>query len=417
MYKYLFKILLLFSLALLYATPLLAQDIYTVESVPNPKDTDGGWVSDPNNYLNETNKLELNRIVTAIENKSTAQIAIVIVPSIGEEVPKSFAVDLFEHWGIGQPKKDNGLLILTVMDQRRTEFEVGYGLEPILTDALSYRIASQELVPHFKNGNYGLGLLAGVERIQQVLDNPEVISEIYDEGLQVEFPRRTNPIWFILFTYFGIFLFVAYHYFSKLKKINKNKDDFYDKFIDLYGIKHWIYMIIFPLPFLLIRWLFISSRLKRYRNHKRFSKINGQEMFKKSEEADNAFLKRGQIVEEELKSVDYDVWVTNNEEDVLVLSYKKPFTKYSTCPKCNYKTYHRAHSKVVRSATRASTGLRVEIYKCKNCDYSTTRNITIPKITSSSSSSGGSSYGGGSSFGGSSFGGGSSGGGGAGVSW
>ena len=415
--KYLLNILFLFITLL----SIQAQGTYAVNTVPNPKDIEGGWVSDPDNYLSESHKTELNQIITEIENTSKAQIAIVILPSIGEAIPKNFAVSLFKKWGIGQAEKDTGLLILTVIDQRRTEFEVGYGLEAILTDALSYRIASQELVPHFKNGDYGLGLLAGVQRVQEILIKPEVVEEIYDEGVHYEYtPPLLSEAMKAFIIYFIFLLFGIAHYFSKTRKINKNKDDFYDKFIDLYSIKHWVYMMLFPLPFIFIRWLFVKSRLKQYRDHKRFSKINGKEFFKKSEEADNAFLKKGQIIEEELESVDYDVWVTDDNDDVLVLAYKAPFTKYSTCPKCDYTTYYKDHSKVVRKATTSSTGLRKEIYSCKNCGYKITKSVTIPKIsTSSSSSSSGSSFSsGGSSFGGSSsFGGGSSGGGGAGISW
>ena len=402
---------ILVIIALLIAILTQGQEFYTVKGVPNPTDDGSGWVSDPNNYLSLEEKTALNSMIFEIESKSTAQIAIVMLPSIGDEVPKDFAVKLFEYWGIGQAEKGNGLLILTIIDQRRTEFEVGYGLEPILTDALSYRIASQELVPHFKSANYGLGLLAGVERIQQILDNPDVISEIYDEGAGIEYTKNINPVFPILGVYFLVFLFVAYHYGSTIRKIAKNKEDFYDKFQDLYNMKHFLYMIFFPLPFILIRYLFVKKRLSNYRDHQRFSKITGEELFKKTEVTEDPFLKKGQLVEEKIHSMDYDVWVTDKGDDILILKYKKLFSKYSKCPKCGYKTYYTAHSKTVKSATRSSTGIREETHKCKNCDYQKVKRITIPILTSNSSSSGSS------SSGGSSFGGGSSGGGGAGVSW
>lgn len=414
MCKFLSKILILFLL--LTSINFWSQEtVYTTTSVPNPKDFGGGWVSDPNDYLSPEDRAKLNTTIDEIENASTAQIAIVIVPSIGNQVPKDFAIDLFEHWGIGQAQKDNGLLILTVIDQRRTEFEVGYGLEPILTDALTFRIGTQELVPHFKNGDYGLGLITAVSRIQQILDNPEVVNEIYDDGGGVAYKPSLNPIFPIAGIYLLLFLLALYFYFSNVLKINKNKEDFYDKFKDLYKMKHFIYMILFPLPFILIRYLFIRNRLSKYRNHQRFSKINGKEMFKKTDITEDPFLSKGQLVEENIRSIDYDVWATKEEDDILVLKYKRLFSKYSKCPKCGYKTYYNSHSRTVRAATRTSTGLREQTYQCKNCNYSKVRQITIAKITSSSSSSG-SGFSGGSS-GGSSFGGGSSGGGGGGVSW
>lgn len=390
---------------------------YTIESTPDPKDISlSNWVSDPGNLLSLSDKAKINKIINDINVASTAQIAVVILPSIGQKVPKMFAVDLFKKWGIGKAKKDNGLLILTIVDQRRTELETGYGLESILTDALCYRIASQELVPHFKKGNYGEGLFAGVARIQQILTNPEAIKEIYDDGVSVTYSKRKNPLWYVLFAYLIAMLGVFYHYFSKTKQINRNKEDFYDKYQDLYDIKHWIYMLLFPLPFIFIRWLFIRFRLSKYRNHKRFSKITGKEMFLKSEIEDDLFLNDGQILEEQLNTIDYDVWVTKDEDDILILSYVKPFSRYSKCPQCTYKTYYKAHTRTVVRATTSRTGLREIIYKCKNCGYKKVKKTIIPRVTQPSSSS--SSFGGGGGFsGGSSFGGGSSGGGGAGVSW
>jgi len=390
-----------------------AQRSYTVKDVPNPKDNGGGWVSDPDNFLSLEEKSQLNQIITEIENTTTAQIAVVILESIGNEVPKNFAVDLFKEWGIGQAEKDNGLLILTVIDQRRSEFETGYGLEFILTDAICYRIGSQELVPHFKNGAYGEGLLSALNRIKQILNNPDVINEIYDSG-GVAYEKKTSPFLYALYGYLMMMMIILLFYLSKTKSIDKSKEDLYDKYHDLKKMKHWIYMIFFPLPFILIRLLFVDKRLLKYRKHSRFSKINGKEMFRKSERSDNAYLEKGEIIEEKIKSVDYDVWVTEDEDDILVLKYDTYSSKYSTCKKCGYKTYYKARSKTIKSASTSSTGLKKITYKCKNCDYKKTKTVIIPKISSSSSSS----YsGGGSSGGGSSFGGGSSGGGGGGVSW
>lgn len=407
-----FKKVLVLFLALASLTIYAQETTYTTASVPNPKDHGGGWVSDPNNYLNPEDRASLNSIITTIENASTAQIAVVVVPSIGEQVPKDFAIDLFELWGIGQAQKDNGLLILTVIDQRRTEFEVGYGLEPILTDALTFRIGSQELVPHFKNGDYGLGLITAVTRIQQILDNPDVVNEIYDTG-GVAYTKSINPAIPILGGYFLLFILALVYYGSNISKINKNKADFYDKFKELYSMKHFVYMILFPLPFILIRLLFVRGRLSKYRNHQRFSKITGDEMFKKNDITEDPFLNKGQLVEENIRSVDYDVWATEKGDDILVLRYKKLFSKYTKCPKCDYRTYYTAHSRTVKAATKTATGIREETRICKNCNYSKVSSITISKLSSSSSSS----FSGGSSGGGSSFGGGSSGGGGGGVSW
>jgi uncharacterized protein len=135
-------------------------------------------------------------------------------------------------------------------------------------------------------------------------------------------------------------------------------------------------------------------------------------MHKLHEVEDDRYLELGQVVEEHLGSVDYDVWITEDEEDILILPYKKRWSKYKACPKCQFRTYALSDTNVLRNATYSHSGKKEVIHTCKNCNYRNRRIVVIPKKTRSSG--GGGSFGGG---GGSSFGGGSSGGGGAGVSW
>ncbi len=137
-------------------------------------------------------------------------------------------------------------------------------------------------------------------------------------------------------------------------------------------------------------------------------------MHKLSEEEDDRFLEKGQITEEEIGSVDYDVWVTEDEEEVLILKYQKRYSKYNSCPQCKFRTYYMAHSRTIVRATYSHSGTKEETYECKNCGYERVKHKTIPKKQRSSSSGGSFGSGGG---GGGSWGGGSSGGGGAGVSW
>lgn len=163
-----FYTLLLFLLVLASATQ--GQTTYTVETVPDPKKTGSGYVSDPDKILSEEDIAALNQLIRRTEESTSAQIAVVMLNSIGEANPKDFATRLFNLWGIGQEGKDNGLLILTVMDQRRTEFEVGYGLEGILPDALCYRVGMQQLVPSFRDEKYGEGLLKAISRFKEIME-------------------------------------------------------------------------------------------------------------------------------------------------------------------------------------------------------------------------------------------------------
>ena len=358
----------------------------------------------------------LNQLINSVENSTTVQIAIVVIQSIGQDVPKDFATRLFQEWGIGQNEKDNGLLILTVIDQRRTEMETGYGLEGILPDAICYRIASQEFVPYFKEGEYGKGLIAGVRRVKQIVENPKAISEVYDDNGVFYSQPDDSPLFYIFLSYLVMVIIFLYRFVGKVSQISKGKTDLYDKYISLKTMKHRFYSVFLPFPFIFIYYLYTKPKLSKYRDSKRFSKVNGKELFRMNEKVDDVFLVKGQIMEEEIDSVDYDVWLTQEFDDILILKYDNR-SKYTKCSKCGYLTYYIDNSEVIKVATTSSQGIRMLTYKCKNCGYSRKMKILIAKKSSSSSSySGGSSSSSGSG-GSSSFGGGSSGGGGAGVSW
>ena len=137
----------------------------------------------------------------------------------------------------------------------------------------------------------------------------------------------------------------------------------------------------------------------------------------KDEWAENEFLEKAQILEESLESIRYDVWITDDESDILVLEYEGSSRKYSDCKKCGYKTFGKTKTVILKSANYNRSGERKIYYNCRNCHYKEEKIEVISQRVKSSSSSSSSFGSGSSSSGSSSFGGGSSGGGGAGVSW
>ena len=404
---------LIFFLFLFFPLFLIAQEstIYTIETVPNPKDQGNDYVSDPGQVLDGADIARLNAIAAEIEDSSTAQVAVVVLPTIGDDNPKQFATALFNQWGIGQAGKDNGLLIFTVMDQRRTEFETGYGMEGILPDVVCYRIGMQILVPYFQEGKYGEGLVATLGRIQEIFNDPEYQAELQAEALASKRKRaqKARIPFIILFSYLALALIVTSIILYFIIRHRTGKDELYDKYKKIDQFHTILLAIFFPVPYLLV-YFWVGRVLRKLRNYPRFSKENGKPMRKLEEDEEDDYLEKGQITEEDIKSVDYDVWVTDNADDILILRYERRFSKYKKCPKCSFKAYFRSHSNVIRSATYSSSGSREVIHLCKNCNY---RNRTVEIIPMKTRSSGGSGGGGG----GGSWGGGSSGAGGAGVSW
>ena len=207
---------------------------------------------------------------------------------------------------------------------------------------------------------------------------------------------------------FGIFL-ISY-VFALLTK------DSYKKYHRLKLYKLDVFGYIFPLPMYVVDML-VENLLEKWRNQVRFSSKTGLEMRKLSEAKDNEYLEKGQVTEEQIKSVDYDVWITDEPDDILVLRYNTWFTKYNSCSACGYKTWYLVYDRTITSATYSSSGTGERKKACAHCKHQDISRYTIPQLQeSSSSSSGGSSYSSSSSSGGS-WGGGSSGGGGSSSSW
>ena len=158
----------------LMAVPACAADTakgYTIDDVPNVRLKDARqYVADPSAILSATARDSINAVLSRLEQSTGIETAVVMLPSIGENDIFDFAHELFRKWGIGKKKSNNGLLILFVMDQHRVRFTTGYGIEGTMTDAMSKRIQTTVMVPHFKRGDWDGGMLEGVRAAAKVLD-------------------------------------------------------------------------------------------------------------------------------------------------------------------------------------------------------------------------------------------------------
>jgi uncharacterized protein len=139
----------------------------------------GIWVHDEANVLSASAKSELEMMLKAERDSTSNQIAVLIIPSLNGEALEDYAIKVaHQEWKLGQKDKDNGVLLLIVIDDRKVRIETGYGLEGVLTDALSSRINRNEIVPFFKQGDYDNGVKAGVIAIIKAIkgeyknDNP-----------------------------------------------------------------------------------------------------------------------------------------------------------------------------------------------------------------------------------------------------
>ncbi len=117
-----------------------------------------GYVNDFAEVIPQAQAAKINRYLRDLEKSTTAQVVVVTVPRIKGGDINEAAADLFKTWGIGQKGKDNGVLILAAIKDRKVRIEVGYGMEGTITDGDAGDIIRYKMAPSFKEGNYGTGL-------------------------------------------------------------------------------------------------------------------------------------------------------------------------------------------------------------------------------------------------------------------
>lgn len=121
----------------------------------------GKWVHDQAGVLTASSLSKLEAVLKAERDSTSNQIAILILKSLEGDEISSFANRAFREWKLGQADKDNGVLFVISIDDRKVRIEVGYGLEGSLTDLISSRIIRNEVAPYFRRGDYEGGIVAG----------------------------------------------------------------------------------------------------------------------------------------------------------------------------------------------------------------------------------------------------------------
>ena len=388
----------------------IASHALEIQTVPNPRETNGGWVTDMADILSDETEAKINRTISQLEAKNGTEIAVVTVPETAPaDSPKAFTTALFNDWGIGKQGEDNGVLLLVSVGDRRVEIETGYGIEPILPDRNVSQIIETHIVPKFKAGNMDGGVFAGTQALVTALDTTTLDTT----------PQRNSP--FSLWQLFGSGVtLVAAGWFVKYK-IDRRP-----QYLPSEG----------------------RSRSNHQKRHETKAAVRCKTcrspMVELSPDILSARLTLPQKTARELNSVEFAGWHCYHCQAPLpqgkfhLRAYVNPFTRYEECPHCQELTVERL-STVVEQPTYSQHGQCCTTWECYCCDYKTQEYATIPRLVrqspssstrrpssrnSSSSSSSSSSYSsssssssscsGGSS---SSFGGGESGGGGAGGDW
>jgi uncharacterized protein len=132
-----------------------------------------GRVVDDANILSPSTKAALTTKLEALEAKTSRQLVIVTVPSLQGYEIEDYGYQLGRAWGIGEKGRNTGVLMIVAPNERRVRIEVGYGLEGVLTDALSTVILQDRVLPRFRTGNFEGGVVAGADALIEQLSLPD----------------------------------------------------------------------------------------------------------------------------------------------------------------------------------------------------------------------------------------------------
>lgn len=352
----------------------------TVGSIPRPRP--GTWAVDTTNTLSSTAISGVNLYGSEVDSKGLGQLAVVVVQTTGGVNPRSFATELFNQWGIGHAGRNDGALLFIALKDRKAEIVLGDGVSSRADTNRSDALMSGEIVPAFKRGDPQAAVLAGARGLSSLLEHSPLNGDVADTSTahQEAPPVQGSD---------------APGHTTARMETTRSYDD----------VAPWLYgggaggLVLGGLG--LRRWL---------RRRPRICEGCQQPRQLLDEDSDDAHLDRGQRLEEELGSVDYDAWWCESCQDVRVERYGAWLTSYSQCPGCGYKTKSESTS-TIRSATYDHGGLVEVTVTCKHCSYRNCFTRSTPQLTrpdssssDSSSSSSSSSFGGGSSSGGGSSG-------------
>ena len=145
-----------------------------------------GPVNDLAQVMTDQQRQELTDYLTNLNNQTGIQMAVLTVPSLEGDSIEDFSFRTASAWKLGQEKEDNGALLVVSEGDRELRIEVGYGLEGLLTDAKSGLIIRNIITPHFRNGDYGTGIVEGIKNMVGVAtEDAQLISAemTEEEGL------------------------------------------------------------------------------------------------------------------------------------------------------------------------------------------------------------------------------------------
>lgn len=349
---------------------------FSVEQIVNPKTSCANcYVANQDAILSSSATDRINQLLHSLNQRTGIEIAVVAINGEQNTSARDVSMELFDAWKIGKKGEDNGIIIILTKASREVFIRTGYGVEGILTDALSTRIVNKYMIPYFKKGQWDEGFLSGVSQIVSLLEKDYGNISLKTENKTKNYFVISLFYLIISLIYFVVALIVIYKQYShinnnyKLEKIKALKQKSLP----------WIIIGIVFLPglLLLLAWVnfYTIKRIKR-------AKVKcscDKEMRLLSEKEEDAYLSRKAQIEEEIGSKNYDVWLCESCGNTVIYPYDKMLSIYTECPSCKAKTYYKQSEKVMRYPTSFRNGVMRKTYRCKNCNHISHIDSDIPR--------------------------------------
>lgn len=325
-----------------------------VERLQDPRPA--AWVLDATGTLDSAARAKLEAVARDVERSGHGELVVVVSDSVDGEQPRAYATRLFNAWRIGSSARNDGVLVFAALTDRKAEIVLGDGVDGAAEVRASEEIMRDDIIPGFKRGDPAGALLAGASACAGRVLHVPAHAGVARAGVASSAGWYGGPV-----ALGGGGLCLA-------------------------GLA------------------FVGYRVAARRRPRKCAGCGGA-MARLGEAEDDAHLHSAERVEEQVRSVDYDVWLCRCGQ-TQKLRYGALFTRYARCPSCEART-KLTTTTTLQSATEYSEGLVEVEERCIHCSYSNRFTRTTPRVTPSDSSS--SSYSGGSDSGGSSSGGGASG--------
>jgi uncharacterized protein len=168
-----------------------------------------GRVVDDAHMLSPATAASLTQKLQTLETQSGRQLVVVTVPSLQGLEIEDYGYRLGRAWGIGDAKTDSGALLIVAPSERKVRIEVGYGLEGVVTDALSSVILQSAVLPKFRDGDMEGGVVAGTDALIQQLALPDDQARAVVQQAAAPKPNKGFPIGAIPVVFFGVIILMA----------------------------------------------------------------------------------------------------------------------------------------------------------------------------------------------------------------